>query len=238
MSIYPISLEYSTFGLTSNKINTNSTDIFSFNEKLRLQERRSIFDVQALKTKIAQSLNRATTDIQSLNKLAEGGFNRVLQATFKDGVTVLARLPYPMLAPKHYAVASEAATLEHLRSLGIPVPKVLGYSASPDNEVGAEYLLLEKIDGICLGNIWYIMDNKSRKRINQQIVDIEQKLLRCHLPASGSLYYLRDLLPGDEHVPLEQGLQSGHQLVIGPTAQYEWHYKERTDMRRFMGPCE
>lgn len=187
---------------------------------------------------IARSLERPTTDIQSLTKLAEGGFNRVLQATSNDGVTVLARLPYPLLSPKHYAVASEAATLDYLRFLGIPVPKVLGYSTSSKNEVGAEYLLLEKIEGICLGNIWYIMDNKARKRINQQIVDIEQRLLRCHLPASGSLYYLHDLKPRDGHVPLDCNPRNGVQLVVGPTAQDEWHYKERTNLRGHMGPCE
>lgn len=99
-------------------------------------------------------------------------------------------------------------------------------------------MILEKINGSSLGNIWYIIDNKARKKINQQIVDVDEKLLRSPLPAYGSLYHLRDLGPYDDHVSLDTTATSIDCLVVGPTAQYEWHYKERTHLRRFMGPCE
>lgn len=212
----------------------------SFNEDLRRSERRLTFNIDALKDAIAQSVNRSTTEIVSFEKLAEGGFNRIIEARFRDGKAVLARLPYPLLAPKHYAVASEAATLGFLRSQNLPVPKVLGYSPTHENPVGTEYLLLEKINGVCLGNIWYIIDNKARKKIMQQVVDIEEKMLRFSLPASGSIYYFKDLRPGDRHISFAQeSAQNGgpEELVIGPTAQYEWHYKERTFMKDHNGPC-
>lgn len=38
----------------------------------------------------------------------------MLQANFDDGYAVIARLPYNTTVPKHYAVASEAATLGFL----------------------------------------------------------------------------------------------------------------------------
>ena len=70
-------------------------------------------------------MNRPLTDLATIAKLAEGGFNRVLQATFNDGYAIIARLPYHVTVPKHYAVASEAATLDFLRSQGVAVPKSL-----------------------------------------------------------------------------------------------------------------
>lgn len=82
----------------------------------------------------------------------KGGFNRVLQATFKDGYSVLARIPYNSTVPRGVVVASEAATLGLLRSRNIPVPRVLGYSQDHKNPAGAAYLLLERLDGAPLGD--------------------------------------------------------------------------------------
>ncbi|KAB8356450.1 hypothetical protein FH972_024033 [Carpinus fangiana] len=183
-----------------------------FNEQVRRKERRLKFDVEALKTIVAASRDLASSAVISSRKFAEGGFNRIIELTFRDGEEVLARLPYPLLTPKHYAIASEAATLTLLRSEGIPVPKVLGYSASGANAVGSEYLLLEKVNGSCLGDICITM------------------------PASGSLYHLRDLQPEDSHVPLTSPDHVAQQLVIGPTCKHEWHYKERTYLREHLGP--
>lgn len=100
----------------------------------------------------------ASSNLVSITKLAKGGFNRVLQATFDDGYSVIARLPYPRTVAKGYAVASEAATLSYLHSRGVPVPKVLGYLPDCTNPIGAEYILLEKIEGTPLSNQWFSMD--------------------------------------------------------------------------------
>lgn len=118
-----------------------------FNEELRRAERRIELDVDALARAVCHSVGRRLNGVVSITKFAEGGFNRVLQFTFDDGYTVLARLPCSTTVPKRYAVMSEAATLAFLRSHGVPVPKVLAYSADHANAVGTEYILLEKISG-------------------------------------------------------------------------------------------
>jgi hypothetical protein len=76
-------------------------------------------------------LKRDQSDLRSIDKFAEGGFNRIIKATFKDGLKVLARLPFHIEAPLRHSVASEAATLTFLRAQGLPVPKVHGYSPLP-----------------------------------------------------------------------------------------------------------
>ncbi|CEO60224.1 hypothetical protein PMG11_04862 [Penicillium brasilianum] len=101
---------------------------FLFNEELRRAERRIQFDIDALARVACHSVGRHLNGVASITKLAEPGFNRVLQITFDDGYAILARLPYKTTVPKHYAVASEAATLALLLAHGVPVPKVQTYS--------------------------------------------------------------------------------------------------------------
>lgn len=163
----------------------------------------------------------------------------MLQATFHDGYAVIARLPYSTTAPRRLAVASEAATLDVLHSRGIPVPKVLGYSPDTTNPVGAEYILLEKLEGVPLSNQWFTMDNKSRVKIMRQIIGLEKQFMTISFPASGSLYYRRDIEASQPTIPLsgQSSLPLFDQVVVGPTAQYEWWYRERALLDVDRGPC-
>ncbi|KAJ5139197.1 uncharacterized protein N7515_004045 [Penicillium bovifimosum] len=205
---------------------------FLFNEELRRAERRIQFDVDALARAACHSAGRHVNDVASITKLAEGGFNRVLQVTFEDGYAVLARLPYKTTVPKYYAVASEAATLALLGAHGVPVPKVLAYSPDQTNAVGTEYILLEKLEGTPLGDQWFSMDTKTRVKVMRQIVDLERQFMSIHFPASGSLYHRRDL-DGSQH-----SILVSDDIVVGPTAQLEWWYRERASLKVDRGPWD
>ncbi|KKK25465.1 hypothetical protein AOCH_004383 [Aspergillus ochraceoroseus] len=172
-----------------------------YNEHIRLAERYLEFDLPALKTAIAAASGRSTSDIVSFVKLSEGGFNRVLQATFKDGECIIARLPYPSTAPEHYTVASEVATLDYLRLQGIPTPKVYDWCSTRANPVGAEYIIMEKLDGTPLGDIWYTVTPKEQHSIMKQIIEWEARLMSLKFPASGSIYYQKDI-PFERTIPL------------------------------------
>ncbi|KAJ9314128.1 hypothetical protein DTO271D3_5605 [Paecilomyces variotii] len=119
---------------------------------LRLSERDLKFDVVALKKAIAVACGDISSDIAIFSKLSEGGFNRVFQATFKDGRCVIARLPYPSTVPEHYTVASEVATLDYLRLHGIRTPEVYGWCSTKTNPVGSEYIIMEKLGSTPLGD--------------------------------------------------------------------------------------
>ncbi len=209
----------------------------SFNEKSRLTERRLEFDLAALKETISEAAHQPSANVVSITKLAEGGFNRILQATMTDDSIILARIPYPNTVPKTYAVASEVATLDFLRLHGIPVSKVLGYAATADNPVGTEYILMEKMEGTPLGHVWFSMSNKERLSIMKQIIGLEKLFFDLQLPASGSIYYQEDLRAGEKSVGIEGASLQGKPFVVGPTAQYEWWYQERKQLGADRGPC-
>ncbi|CAG7970391.1 unnamed protein product [Penicillium salamii] len=203
---------------------------FLFNEEIRRAERHIQFDVDALGRAACDSVGRHINDIASITKLAEGGFNRVLQVTFDDGYAILARLPYKMTVPKHYTVASEAATLGFLRTHGVPVPKVLAYSPDQTNVVGTEYILFEKLEGTPLSDQWFSMDTKTRVKVMRQIVDLERQFMSIHFPANGSLYHRRDLDDSQHFIPVSDD------IVVGPIAQHESWYRERASLKVDRGP--
>lgn len=123
-----------------------------------------------------------------------------------DNARVIARLPYPATVPKRYATASEVATMELARRRGVPVPRVLGYSTTStenENDVGAEYILMEKVDGVEVAGVWYSMTDEQRRWVVEQVVRIEARLFDVALPACGSVYYARDLGPGMKRVELD-----------------------------------
>ena len=71
------------------------------------------------------------------------------------------------------------------------------------------------------------MDTKTRVKIMRQIVDIERRFINIHFPASGSLYHCRDLDDSQHFVPVSDD----NDIVVGPTAQHEWWYRERASKR-------
>ncbi|KAL4928800.1 uncharacterized protein BDV17DRAFT_291427 [Aspergillus undulatus] len=66
-----------------------------YNENIRLSERYGKFNIDALRSAAAGAIQKSSADVKALLKLAEDGFNRVLQITLHDGTELLARLPYP-----------------------------------------------------------------------------------------------------------------------------------------------
>ncbi|KAG6841029.1 hypothetical protein H0H93_004376, partial [Arthromyces matolae] len=75
------------------------------NNDLRLAERKHEFDDNELRRLAAHSVGRTHHDVKTMEKLDEGGFNRIFLITMHDGFQMIARIPYPVTKPKFYAVA-------------------------------------------------------------------------------------------------------------------------------------
>ena len=185
-----------------------------------------------LKKVAAHAVDKDESDIKTLFKLAEGGFNRVFEIVFKDDISILARLPYSSTEPRNLSVASEVATLDFVRSYEIPVPRVLGYSATAENTVGAEYVLMEKLPGRVIGDRWFDLSDTERLKILYKIVETEAKLFSIELPASGSIYYNCDLPESVSKV----NLPGSSDLVVGPFSGQRWWAVERADLDIDRGP--
>jgi hypothetical protein len=72
---------------------------------------------------------------------------------------------------------------------------------------------MEKLTGKPIGDAWYDLSEQERLKVLLQIVELETKLFAIKLPASGSIYYARDLHPNTPKIDIP-GSDSG--LCIGP----------------------
>ncbi|RMY17246.1 hypothetical protein D0867_06172, partial [Hortaea werneckii] len=204
-----------------------------YNEQKRLDERHLTFNVSALLAAAAESVGRRKEDTKSFRKLAEGGFNRVFEVTMRDGFRIIARLPYPSTQPKFLATSSEVATMDLVRRHGVPTPLVYKYCANANNPVGSEYMVMEKVAGRRLTDIWYELCDKERVRILGAIVDQEAKLFNVSLPAYGSIYRTSDLPESMSHAKLEA---DAGQFCVGPDASLEYWFWTRNQLEISRGP--
>lgn len=182
----------------------------------------------------AESVNQSPTNVVGLTKLAEGGFNRSFLITLQDDSQIVARVPYPITVPKFYAVASEAATLEFLRSSGLPVPKVYGYSPDSNNAAGTEYIFMQFVRGTNLRDIWPVISDEEVVSVIRQLAQIESSMMALSFPAGGSLYFTKDLekVSAGAGIPLED-----KRFSVGPDTRIPLWYGRRSMLDVERGPC-
>ncbi|KAB8069135.1 hypothetical protein BDV29DRAFT_195102 [Aspergillus leporis] len=158
----------------------------------------------------------------------EGGFNKVFRLVMDNGVSVIARIPYPNVGHSCKTTASEVATMEFVRSImGIPVPRVLSWCGNGDNPAESEYMLMEEA---------------YKLKIVDGIIAIEGKLLSFSFSRHGSLYFADDTFPGCEKAELPGDIpgskkgEVGHRFAIGPVANKEFWKRERAFLKIDRGP--
>ncbi|KAK2810193.1 hypothetical protein FQN50_003163 [Emmonsiellopsis sp. PD_5] len=199
-------------------------------ESSHLRERYVKFNVQELMRTAARATNKQRC--VGITKLAEGGFNKIFLLTMDDGHEVIARIPPPIAGPSYYSTASEVATMDFLRNvLEIPVPRVLTYSATADNPVEAEYIIMERLYGDSLSQRWPGLSTAEMKDVLKQIIHIETKMFSYKFPAYGSLYRTRDVA-GISHIRIP----GSDQFCIGPIAKRQFWFGERKDLSLDRGP--
>ncbi|KAE8146871.1 phosphotransferase enzyme family protein [Aspergillus avenaceus] len=218
------------FGYTSGR--------WLYNEQQQLEKRHVEFNVPNLQ-KIASRI--VSSQCVQMTKLPEGLYNKVFSLRMDNGREVLARIPNPNAGHPRYVVASEVATLDFLRNvLDIPVPKVLSWSSpSRHNPVGVEYILMERVNGRQLSEVWDTMSEAERFGLVKSLVEIEKKLVSSSFAFHGSLYY-KDTFPYGTSIAksFETERESMSSFVIGPTTQRSFWEDEKQELDIDRGPWE
>jgi hypothetical protein len=61
--------------------------------------------------------------------------------------------------------------------LNIPAPRILAWSATDQNPVQAEYIIMEEAGGSQLHEVWQDLSLQKKVDIIREFVDVERKLL-------------------------------------------------------------
>ncbi|KDR72735.1 hypothetical protein GALMADRAFT_252952 [Galerina marginata CBS 339.88] len=157
--------------------------------------------------------------------LAEGAFNKVYTVDVKSTSLVKSfvfRASLPVEPGDK--VRNEAATMMYIKQhTKIPVPAVIAYDCSSENALGFEWILMERIPGAQLSEIWPSLSDTAKSSITREIGDyIVQMRRNCVFHEIGGLYHDAD-----------------RGFTIGPTiSQFFFMGPRRQLISRNRGPYE
>ena len=130
--------------------------------------------------------------------------------------------------------------------LSLPVPRVRAWSARSEkttNPVGAEFILMEKVEGDLLYTRWWSDKSVNLKQIMEDIAVMENRFVSHSFSHIGSLYYKEDLPPDLQERPLysPQSKPDGdahERFRIGPLVDWTVWRGSRAVLDVDRGPCK
>ncbi|RAK73131.1 phosphotransferase enzyme family protein [Aspergillus fijiensis CBS 313.89] len=90
---------------------------------------------------------------------------------------------------------------------------------------------MEKLPGRPLGDRWFDLSDRERLKVLLQLVQLEAKVRAIELPASGSIYYAKDLPLDSPRIVIPDS-----DFCIGPSTALEWWFAECASLRTDRGP--
>ena len=123
--------------------------------------------------------------------LAQGGFNRVyIVNSPSTNAEYVLRVALPV-DPQHKTL-SEVATLAFVRQFSDLVPRVKTWSSQP-SKLGFEWMLMERMPGKPLEDMWSKMPWEAATTLVESIVDLLATLFGQRLEGIGNLYLKEDI---------------------------------------------
>jgi hypothetical protein len=112
----------------------------------------------------------------------------------------------------------------------------------PYNPVGAEYILMKRVKGRQLSEVWGTMSEAQRFGLVKNVVAIEAKLARVQMPGYGSIYYkdryLNGLAMTKAIFPPEFVTDNVGKFVLGPITDRLFWVDGRGALEMDRGPCK
>lgn len=151
-------------------------------------------NIQHLKEAVMPYLQDVFPDSQDfrVEYLTQGGFNKIYTATTvgfaeDEKQTLIIRVALP--TDPSYKVESDVATMELVRcSTNIPVPTIYAYDSSGSNKLGLEWMLMEKVGGRELHEVWSDWDYDAKLRLSETVALWTSQLLHITSDNIGSVY--------------------------------------------------
>ncbi|KLO17666.1 hypothetical protein SCHPADRAFT_900408 [Schizopora paradoxa] len=155
-------------------------------------------NLEALRHAVSRFFGRACI---SCSKLTDGGFHSIYVLQLEEDITddpdlpveVIARVALPTFS--HDKMESEAATKLYIRArTNVPVPKIHFWDSDPDNPVGAEYMVVERVPGESAADVWDTFSKDQKSFVMEQLAGHISEVFNLRIESIGSLYVHKDHL--------------------------------------------
>ncbi|KAL1835867.1 hypothetical protein VTJ49DRAFT_5960 [Mycothermus thermophilus] len=142
-------------------------------------------NIRSILARHAPSL--ASADIKYF---AKGTFNRLysLMNPDWDGKAYIFRVSIPV--EPFFKTESEIATMEYVRRhTSMPIPRVVAFSSSDDNELGHEWIIMEMMPGEPLRTLWPTMPEEARVAVFAELAQHAKQLVSLRFSKFGSIFF-------------------------------------------------
>ncbi|KAF8063573.1 kinase-like domain-containing protein [Lyophyllum atratum] len=168
--------------------------------------------------------------------LAQGAFNKLYTITVDYGSSnnkkdYVFRVTLPV--EPFYKTASEVATLSYIKNhTSIPVPSVIAHSTTADNELGFEWILLEKVTGVDLRDVWPALPLPAKETMTKVVAGFVRQMWDLGgFDAVGNIYSRGALGEAEPAAKLDE------EFVIGPVVNpFCFKGARRLKVERNRGP--
>ena len=132
------------------------------------------------------------TETISVELLGQGAFNQAYNVAAENKATgfhkeYVFRVALPIYP--HYKLESDVATTEYIRhTTTVPVPTIYAFDSYPDNKLGFEWMLMEKVKGVSLHNTWDTMEYSAKQELTRVVADWVNQISCLKFDKIGSLY--------------------------------------------------
>lgn len=182
-----------------------------------------------------------------ITPFAQGDFHRLYCISSPlTSVQYIMRVALPV--DPFFKTESEVATMHYIqRYLTLPIPAVVAYSSSTSNELGFEWILMEKINGVTVQSVWDDMSFDDKSRLTIEFAGHLQQLCRWRFPSLGSIYFsdvwsqvgykpLSFQSPDADGIEGEFGVNGDY--VIGTMVSTRFFSEKRLLLRSDRGPFQ
>ncbi|KFY47423.1 hypothetical protein V496_10658 [Pseudogymnoascus sp. VKM F-4515 (FW-2607)] len=140
-------------------------------------------------------------------------------------ITEVDKMEVPLLnaGPRVLTTASEVAVLQYIKhNTESPVPSIYAWRSDISNPVGAEYIVMEKAQGVPLFQQWGKMTEISKLVLIKGLTKLENQLASIQFPAYGSLYFRESCPNLASYQPLDATQDSTGSYCVGPSCDREY----------------
>ncbi|EEQ83333.1 phosphotransferase enzyme family protein [Blastomyces dermatitidis ER-3] len=210
---------------------------FVIDEAENLRKREIRFDLNKLAYVAADSVG--ATKCISIKKYPDSMFDKTFLMSMENGREVVAKVPNPNAGIAHFTTASEVATMDFARKiLDTPAPRVYSWnSQAKSHPVGAEFIIMDKIEGVPLSQVWNMMKLPQKLQVLLAMTRLQKQWLGVSFSRYGSLYYAGDVHPPpDNHYIKDGKAVKDSEVAIGPTTGRDWFDGGRSVLDIERGP--